>query len=54
MIRTGGGVTSLAMVNPARAGMIRLWAAFSLVSPSKPRASGDDPSLIDQIRAKYG
>ena len=32
-------------VNPARAGMIRLNAFGTSLTGSKPRASGDDPSL---------
>ena len=31
-------------VNPARAGMILMALALSRVNPSKPRASGDDPT----------
>ena len=43
---------SVSVVNPARAGMIRVLIGHGHASLSKPRASGDDPDLEVTLATK--
>ena len=44
----------LAVVNPARAGMIPIECRTKTLEDCKPRASGDDPAHLNEVAKQMG